>query len=371
MWNHPRFLKLLVHGHRIRNIVGRRKGSQTRLASDQRGAFYEQAWREAASRLDATVESLGDGILEIRLGDAVTRVCRNETPLDDPITLAVAGNKPLVYRLLANRNLPINDYCVFRLEELSKAWSFCKRLGRTCVVKPASGAAGRGVTTGVDSYQSLARAAVAAAVISSELLIEEQTEGDVYRLLYLDGVLLDAVVRKPPTVTGDGKSTVRELIESTNRERLASGNRKAQVLIPFDMEMRQTLRQQQMSLNSVPAAGQIVVAKRVVNDNAGSENLPAAHLLSSDVIREGAEAAHVVRARLAGVDVITRDPGRPLAESKGVILEVNTTPGYYHHYHQLGARKEVALEILGTLLKCDTGYEHVSSGGMFSNYKNG
>jgi glutathione synthase/RimK-type ligase-like ATP-grasp enzyme len=43
-----------------------------------------------------------------------------------------------------------------------------------------------------------------------------------------------------------------------------------------------------------------------------------------------------VGTRLAGIDVITTDPGVPLGESGGVILEVNATPGYHHHYTRDG-----------------------------------
>src|SRR5688572_32104639 len=44
--------------------------------------------------------------------------------------------------------------------------------------------------------------------------------GASYRLLYLEGRLIDAVRRDPPTVTGDGYSTIRRLIAHENRRRL-------------------------------------------------------------------------------------------------------------------------------------------------------
>jgi hypothetical protein len=36
--------------------------------------------------------------------------------------------------------------------------------------------------------------------------------------------------------------------------------------------------------------------------------------------------------RLAGVDVVTTDIGRPLVETGGVVTEVNGGPGLHHHY---------------------------------------
>jgi len=44
-------------------------------------------------------------------------------------------------------------------------------------------------------------------------LVEQQAQGDVYRLLYLNGKLLDAVQRSSPSVLADGRSSIRKLIQ--------------------------------------------------------------------------------------------------------------------------------------------------------------
>ncbi|MDB5302737.1 MAG: hypothetical protein JWM97_286, partial [Phycisphaerales bacterium] len=62
-----------------------------------------------------------------------------------------------------------------------------------------------------------------------------------------------------------------------------------------------------------------------------------------------ADCARAVRAlgvRFAGIDLITRDPGVPLAESGGVILEVNGTPNLYYHYKKKDGAFPVAVHLL-------------------------
>src|SRR5205823_1628012 len=113
-------------------------------------------------------------------------------------------------------------------------------------------------TTGVRRRSHLALAAAAAAVYGDDLLIEEQLKGDNYRLLYLDGVLLDAYVRQPPTVVGDGRSTVARLVRRANSDRLSRGSGLSQVLLTIDLDMRRTLAKQGLSLRSVPPAGAVV-----------------------------------------------------------------------------------------------------------------
>jgi cyanophycin synthetase len=267
------------------------------------------------------------------------------------VTLAIAGDRPLTYRLLARAGLMIPRYTEFTLKEITRGISFIESQRRECVVKPAKGTGGgRGVTTGIRRPLHLALAAASAAVYGDHLLIEEQLEGDNYRLLYLDGVLLDAYVRKPPTVAGDGRSTVARLVRRANVDRLSRGSGLSQVLLTIDLDMRRTLAKQGLSLRSVPPAGAVVTLKTVVNENCGADNATATHLLCDSIIEDGARAADSLQVRLAGVDVVTRDPGVPLAEAGGAILEVNTTPGFYYHYQKREGAFPVALHLLKKLL---------------------
>lgn len=217
-------------------------------------------------------------------------------------------------------------------------------------MKPADGAAGRGVTTGIVTSFDLVRAAIAAAAFGRNLVVEQQVEGNVYRLLYLNGRLLDAVLRKSPSVVADGRSSVRKLIQLENRARLNAGRKFGQVLLSIDLDMRRTLSKQGLSLSSVPNAGTVVTLKRVINENSAAENISATNLMCKSIIEDGAAAAAAVGVQLAGVDVVTRDPGVPLAQSGGAILEVNTSPGYYYHYCQRDGGVPVAIPILSWLL---------------------
>jgi cyanophycin synthetase len=243
---------------------------------------------------------------------------------------------------------------VFTLHSLRTAEEFLERMAEDCVVKPAKNTgAGQGVTTGIRSRPQLGSAVARAAAFGRELLIEEQVPGDNYRLLYLGGRLLDAIVRRPPRVKGDGKKTVRDLVDGANRERLSGGNKVAQVLVPVDREMKHTLAKQGLSLKSVPPEGQLVILKTVVNDNAGSENETASHCLCESIVDAGANAAKALGVTLAGVDIITQDPTRALSETGGVILEVNTSPGFYFHYRKKDGPFPVARFVLAELFGGD------------------
>jgi cyanophycin synthetase len=336
--------------YKVRRRVYHRTATKKQVVAGRTG-FYREVWEEAAAQLGGTVTVLERALLEIRCGDVVLRTRTNLTSLDDQLTVAVADDKPLAYRLFAARGLPVPRHLVCAADDLRGAWAFVRSLGRPCVVKPARASGAIGVTTSVTSRCDLARALAYGGAFGHELLVEEMAAGGVYRLLYLDGELLDAVRRDPPTVTGDGTAPIERLIEVENERRLAGGIAAAQSLVKIDGELRRTLRQGGRTLRSVPAAGEVVLLKHVVNDNRREDNVSAAELVCPEVVQAGAEAAAAVGTRLAGVDVITPDPARPLAEAGGVVIEVNQSPGYYYHYYKREGRVPVATLILERLVE--------------------
>ena len=213
----------------------------------------------------------------------------NFTAIDDPVTLMTARNKPAAYRLLARAGLPIPRHAVFSLPHMQPALELLGLVGGPCVVKPAKDSGGGlGVTTGVTSPRQLAWAAAFAAGYCRDLLIEEEVPGQCCRLLYLDGVLLDAIVRRSPAVVGDGRATIRELVRRENARRIEVGFAACQFLLHCDADMRGTLARQRLKMRSSPAAGAKVIVKTVVNENAAEENDTIVHLLCEAVVDAGA-----------------------------------------------------------------------------------
>ena len=314
-------------------------------------AFYEQTWREAAEELGGTWTALVSGIAEIEIHGKRTRVDGSVSEVDNPVTIAVLHDKPLTHRLLAGQGLSVPRHAAYSLKNMEPAVEFLKSIQGDCVVKPSGGTGGgRGVTTGIRRGSHLARASANAAVYGDDLMIEEQVAGDNYRLLYLDGELIDSFIRRLPTVIADGRSTIARLVDRANDERLKHGSGISQVLLTIDLDMRRTLANQGLSLRSVPAAGTRVTLKTVVNENTGADNTTATPQLCKSIIDDGAKAVRALRVRFAGIDIVTRDPGIPLAESGGVILEINGTPNLYYHYHKHDGRFPVAVHLLRRLL---------------------
>lgn len=328
----------------------RRRGKRAQQAELERERFYDRVWREAAVAVGAEVESLSRGFLEIRKDGATVRVRGHRSPADDQVTLDVAGDKPLVYRFLLARDVPVPRHEVFSLRTFERARAFRAEHGGPCVVKPAvNGSAGRSVTTGVLCDAQLLRAAMVAAGRNGDALIEHEIPGRNFRVLFFDDEVLDIVERRPPSVTGDGSSSVRTLVEAENARRRHLGVAGMMRGLSIDLDMRNTLARQGLGLTSTPRRGQPVVVKTAINDNAADENRAAGGILCNSIIEDARRATCAIGARITGVDVVTIDPSLSLSDAGGVVLEVNATPGLHFHHHRSGEGFPAATEILRRL----------------------
>jgi D-alanine-D-alanine ligase-like ATP-grasp enzyme len=315
---------------------------------DARNALYAYIWADAAEAVGAELIELNPEILELRRGERSTRVWRQITMFDDAVTLHMSLDKTLMHRRLLELGLPVPGHIVYRPDDLDEALAFLGLdSGGSFVVKPAHGTGGGlGVTTGVRSPTDLARATLRASRFSSRLLLERQPPGTVLRTLYFRGELLDAVLQEPPQLTGDGSSTVAELIAAENERRLGAAGMLGPSPLRIDLDCMLHLRQAHRCLDDVPTEGETFTVKGATNENGVRDTRRVA--ISPGLNTLCLRTHEAIGLELVGIDLIVEDP---VHGERGTILEVNGGPGLHHHY--LVADEEparVAIPILEALL---------------------
>lgn len=297
-----------------------------------RRRYYSLYWARMAQEAGVSFRTWQDGFCRLERNGTVLIVNGPDVRLDDHLTLKLMGNKALTYELMSEQGFAVPRHIRFSITDLASAEAFLQETGRPIVVKPNSGTGGgRGVTTGITSVKALRRAAYAACRFDPDLIAETQLDGQCWRLLFVDGIFLDAVRRDPPSVTGDGMRTIRALVREENARRLAGHSFTALSPIRLDREAASFLAAQGLTPSSVPETDETVVLKRAINENNRTQNhsLPAA--VHPATIAQCAKLAQNLRVRLAGFDIIARDIAEPLGPGNGLIGEINTTPGLHHH----------------------------------------
>lgn len=305
-----------------------------RTAHERRTAVYREIWSEAATLVGAELEELTPDVWEIHHGRRRTHVRHQTTSLDGPVSIELSLEKVAVHRLLSEAGIRVPEHVEFDLADLAPALDLLSSPGGSLVIKPAAATgAGWGVTAGIKTADELGRAAIRAARFGSRLLAERQVHGHVHRLLVLDGAVVDTVRRHPPRLIGDGRASIERLVDRENLSRMEAGGRAGLAPLRLDLDALLTLARAGLSPRSVPVAGRTVVVKTVTQQNRNEDNETVHEPIASNLAGEVADAADVIGLRLAGVDVIAPDLSRSLAESGGVVLEVNGEPGLHHHYH--------------------------------------
>ena len=299
--------------------------------SGLRNRYFKHYWEKVAHDIHADIEDLGYGFHRISTNDRFVYVNHYKVSLDDHLSLNLAMIKPVMHRLLKDAGFRVPKYLEYDVADLSKAYDFLKSLPNKAVVKPVRGWAGNGVVTGVCDFTSLKKASFSATMYDSRIFMEEEIAGDSFRLLYLDGVLIDAVRRERPAIVGDGRSNIRELIKQENDKRLNGAQVTALSPITIDEDCLSRLREQDMKINDVPAADSRLVLKNVVNQNGASENHVVRDQVHSSFNDMGRRLKSILDLKLIGLDIMASTLEVPLEESGGVINEVNGTPGLHHH----------------------------------------
>ena len=327
---------LALYYSTARKIFMRAKSRRMNARLDSLGRqFHVRMWCEAARSVNAHYIAEADGAIDIERDRRRVRVRDNLTSLNDPRMVRRADDKAGTLSMLKRSGIPVPKGIVISLRGIEDAVRMLETAESPLVVKPAgSTCGGAGVSTNVTDLKRLRAAMAWARSFGRQILVERQVEGDCYRVLVMDGEVLDTVVRHPPTIVGDGVSTIRQLIRRENADRVLAASVRPQVPIHFDFDLQNTLASQRLSLNARPAIGETVQIKRVINENGERENVSVNGLLCPAILNMACKASRVLGLRLAGVDIICKDPNVPLEISGGAVIEVNASPGLYCHYNR-------------------------------------
>ncbi|MGB8148861.1 MAG: cyanophycin synthetase, partial [Azonexus sp.] len=274
-----------------------------------------------------TIRLLEDGnLVQIGYGAAMRRIWTAETDRTSAIAETISRDKDLTKELLSSCGVPIPEGR--EVDSAADAWDAAEDIGLPVCVKPVDGNHGRGVFIDVKTREEIEKAYAIAVEEGSAVLVERSIPGTEHRLLVVGGKLVAANRGDMVMVTGDGKSTVRELIDSQVNSDPRRGPTELHPLsvIRIDSAARMELGRQGLTADDVPAAGRDVLIQR--NANHAFDVTDEVH---PETAALAALAARVVGLDIAGIDLVAEDIAKPLAEQGGAIVEVNAGPSLLMH----------------------------------------
>jgi cyanophycin synthetase len=265
------------------------------------------------------------------------------------IGLELAGHKEETKAVLMQANVPVPKGIIVNSKE-----ELAQRLNEVrfpVVVKPLDGNHGRGVTTNIYDLDRALFGYDIASRISEDVIIEEFVEGEDHRFLVIDYKLVAVARRSPASVTGDGKSTIAELIAEENKDpRRGTNDSCVLAKIVVDEVTKKILSEHQLQLDSILKPGEKLVLKDTANISAGgtaTDLTNVVHPYNKFLVER---IARIFMLDICGVDIMTRSVEVPITRETGAVIEVNAGPGIRMHSDpQKGTERNVAKPIIDML----------------------
>jgi cyanophycin synthetase len=272
---------------------------------------------------------LNDGnLVQLGYGASQRRIWTAETDLTSAISEGIAHDKDLTKSLLVTCGVPVPGGEI--ANSAQEAWVAAQDIGLPVVVKPSDGNHGRGVSLDLKTQEDVEAAFDVAKRHGTKVMVERFVRGNEHRLLVVGGRVVAAARGEAAWVTGDGTSTVAQLVDAQlntdPRRGLGEDFPLSQIKTATDGAIVLDLQRQGLSPDAIPAAAREVLIQR--NGNVSIDCTDDVHPEVDYIV---SLAARVVGLDVAGVDVVAQDISRPLHAQGGAIVEVNAGPGLLMH----------------------------------------
>jgi len=287
----------------------------------------------AASKRGIPVSvSASTGTLRLGWGINGLRMDSSFTEGTGLLAARIARHKFQTTSYLQQNEVPVaKGSLVFNREQ---AFSAAMQLGWPVVVKPCDQDQGSGVVPGISDKASLFPAFDEAFKLSPRgVIVEKHIHGDDHRLLVVGGKLLMATRRISAGVTGDGTSSVNQLVREVNADpRRGKNKRSLLIALVLDEEAVSCLRDQLLTPESIPEAGRFVRLRLTANISTGGTAVDVTALVHPDNRKLAERVARLIGLDIAGVDFLCPDITESWHKVGGTVIEVNSQPGFRPHW---------------------------------------
>ena len=298
--------------------------------------------------IDYEVENESKSIVEFKTrGKEEFVIEGNKTDRDTYIFPIITDDKFTSKEIMKEHGLSVPDAILLEkdmeqedIEILLKTF-----YNKPLVVKPRNTNYGTGITvfSKPASKKQVLEAIKYAFEFDNNVLIEEYVKGMEYRFLVVNGKCLSVAHRRIASVVGDGKSTIKELIEAKNKEpwHFLTGTP-----VKMDEPVVQHLKLQGYNFETVLPKNKRVFLRTNSNCSTGGESIDMTDFMPSYFKKIAEKASRAFEAKICGVDIIIDD----VEKEEYSIIEINDNPGYsINEWPYEGEGEKIGIAILKLL----------------------
>jgi cyanophycin synthetase len=233
--------------------------------------------------------------------------------------------------------------------EIGRACAYAERLGWPVILKPNDSSSDQQVTVAYTRTQFYAAAREVFAA-SKKLLVQRIAKGSDCSIVVLDGEVLMASEKTRPSVIGDGHSSIRRLIATSQRRSRTAGH--PTELRVDDVRVRRHLAHTRRRLATVPAADERVELLPCGNLGVGGDVRVVTEVLHPKLRMLAIRVVADMGLRLASLDLVLSRPS-DAPPKRCTVLEVNSAPGLDTHEREPGWSRRRVERVRSILLALD------------------
>lgn len=291
----------------------------------------------------------GQSLVQLGYGIHQKRIRATIASSTSCIAVDIAGDKEETKNLLSAAEIPVPRGRIIYSDETAQ--DAVDAVGFPMVLKPINGNHGKGATTNINTLEEAQRALDAARYYGRHVICEKFITGYDFRILVVNYKFVCAALRTPASVTGDGKSTIQQLVEMTNQDsRRGYGHEKVLTQIKMDGFTQKMLDDKGYTVDTVPPKGELVLLKPTANLSTGGTSTDVTDEVHPHNIFMAERIAKIIGLDICGIDVMAEDLKTSVYTNGGAVLEVNAAPGFRMHVEPSeGIARNVAEPVINML----------------------
>ncbi len=309
---------------------------------------------EAINReIEVELIDKNENFIRLRKGNHVEYIKQaTKTSADTYISSLIMENK-VVTKLVLEEN-EINVPKGISVESVEEAEEHIEIfLNRDIVVKPKSTNFGEGVfiLKNIQSAHILTDAVEHALRYDDSVLIEEFASGKEYRFLVIGNEVPAILHRVPANVVGDGKHSIKELVDIKNQDPLRGKG----YVTPLEKINLGKVEEDYLALGerhfqTIPKENEIVYLRENSNISTGGDSIDFTDDILDEYKQIAIKAAKSVGAKICGADIIIKNINEKPNASNYSIIELNFNPALHiHDFPYQGQNRHVEKKVLDLL----------------------
>lgn len=270
-----------------------------------------------------------------------------KTSKDQYVSVLIMENKSVTKQILKRKNIVVPEGEEFFDIDAAKD-SLENWISTPLVIKPKSTNFGLGISIFPNgaNEEDLIKGLEIAFREDSTILIEPFIKGKEYRFLVIGDETVAVLHRVPANITGDGTSTIQQLISKKNEDPLRGKGYKTPLeKIEIDENMKLFLQQKGLTIDTILPKGECQYLRENSNISTGGDSIDVTDQVPEVFKQIAVEASQAVGAKICGVDMMIEDLEDE--HSPYAIIELNFNPAIHiHSYPYQGTERNVAIKIL-------------------------